>query len=127
METNLCSLALIITTATIICHTNFVQVQPKAVEMVPGYGVFLTQRQLDAALDGAKDSPTRLMRNLIGTFFTPEVLGVSSVYGTGRHVALDRDVVDTCIRKYTHIFFYYCYYNFNYIHRFCARKISTLF
>ena len=77
------------------------QVQPQAVEMVPGYGVFLTQRQLDAALDGAKDSPTRLMRNLVGTFFTPEVLAVSSVYGTGRHAraALDRDIIDTCIRK----------------------------
>ena len=74
--------------------------QPKAIELVPGYGVFLTQRQLDAAIDGAYDTPTRLMRNLIGTFFTPEVLAVSSALGTRDNVGLDRDILDACIRKY---------------------------
>ena len=106
------------------------QVQPQAIEMVPGYGVFLTQRQLDAALDGAKESPTRLMRNLVGTFFTPEVLAVSSVYGTGKHAALDRDIIDTCIRKYNNLYttwllITYVLYNYD-IHRFCANKIRTL-
>ena len=83
--------------------------QPKAIELVPGYGVFLTQRQLDAAIDGANDTPTRLMRNLIGTFFTPEVLAVSSALGTRVHVGLDRDILDACIRKYTCACKIYCY------------------
>lgn len=72
--------------------------QPKAIKLVPGDGVF---RQLDAAIDGANDNPTRLMRNLIGTFFTPEVLAMSSSLGTEVHVGLDQDIVDACVRKYT--------------------------
>ena len=56
------------------------------------------KRQLDAALDGAKDSPTRLMRNLIGTFLLQMFnLAVSSVYGTGRLVALDSHILHICI------------------------------
>ena len=30
------------------------QVQPKTIELVPGYGVYLTQKQLDVALDGSR-------------------------------------------------------------------------
>ena len=75
------------------------QVEPKAVELVEGYGIYLTRRQLDAAVDGAKNSPTRLVRNLMSVFFTPEILATSSAFGTRVHRALDKDIVETCIRK----------------------------
>jgi len=58
----------------------------------------LTQRQLDAAIDASKDSPSRLIRNLMSIFFKPDVLAVSSARGTRKHGALDRDIVDACIR-----------------------------
>ncbi|CAI8039426.1 hypothetical protein GBAR_LOCUS21932, partial [Geodia barretti] len=78
------------------------KVQPKAIELVPGYGVFLTQKQLDMAVDGAKNSPTRLIRNLMNVFFTPETLATSSACGTRKHKALDGDIVQACIRKCIH-------------------------
>ena len=40
---------------------------------IPGYGVYLAQKQLDAAIHGSEGSATRLMRCLIGVIFTPEV------------------------------------------------------
>lgn len=64
----------------------------------------MTQRQLDAAIDGANDTPTGLMRNLTGTF-----LAVSSALGTRVHVGLDRDILDARIRKYTCACEIYCY------------------
>ena len=62
--------------------------QDKQIELVRGCGVFLTQRQLDAAVSGAGGSPTYLMRNLIGTFFTPEILTYSHNYNLTIHNAL---------------------------------------
>ena len=64
-----------------------------------GYGVFLTQKQLDAALDSSKGSPTKLIRCLVGVFFTAEVLATSSACGTRKHAALDSDIIQACIRK----------------------------
>ena len=61
---------------------HVLQVEPKAVELVEGYVIYLTQRQLDAAIDAAKNNPTRLVRNLMGVFFTHEVLATSSAFGT---------------------------------------------
>jgi len=75
----------------------------KPVELVQGYGVYLTQKQIDAALDGSKNNPTKLIRNLIGAFFKPEVLAASSACGTRKHKALDADVLQACIRKSTKI------------------------
>jgi hypothetical protein len=73
------------------------KVQPKSIELVPGYGVFLTQKQLDMAIDGAKNSPTRLIRNLMSVFFSPQTLATSSACGTRKHKALDSDIVQACI------------------------------
>ena len=70
--------------------------QEKKIELVEGYGVHLTQRQLDGAVSGAK-SNTHLMRNLLGVFFTKEVLATSSALGTRRHKALDKQILDACI------------------------------
>ena len=54
-------------------------------ELVRGYGVFLMQRQLDAAVVASKESPTRLIRNLMSAFFAPDVLAVSSACSTRKH------------------------------------------
>jgi len=67
---------------------------------VEGYGVYLTQRQLDQALDQSGNVHTKLVRNLMNVFFQPDVLASSSVYGTRKHPALDRDIVSACIHEY---------------------------
>ena len=45
------------------------------------------QQQLDSAVSRARKSATHLMRNLLATFFTPEILAESSALGTGAHHA----------------------------------------
>ena len=85
----------------IMCILHSIQVDPKPIELVPGYGVYLTQKQLDAAVGNSNNSPTRLIRSLMSTFFTPDVLASSSACGTRRHKALDSDIVQACIRKFS--------------------------
>ena len=75
------------------------QIKPKCIELVEGYGVVLTQRQLDAAVDSSKGSATRLIRNLMSVFFSPETLAVSSAYGNRGNPALDADIIQACIRR----------------------------
>ena len=77
----------------------FLQTKVRRIELVPGYGVLLTQKQLDAAINASRGNATRLIRNLTGIFFPPEVLAVSSAMGTRKHQGLDNDVVEACIRK----------------------------
>ena len=43
------------------------------------------QQQLDPAVSRARKSATHLMRNLLATFFTPEILAETSALGTGAH------------------------------------------
>lgn len=69
------------------------------VELVPGYGVVLSQRQLDEAIDSSAGSPTRLIRNLMSSFFTKEVLAASSALGGRTNKALDKDIVSACLSK----------------------------
>ena len=47
------------------------------------------------------NAPTasRLIRNLIGVFFTPQTLAVSSACGNRVNPRLDQDIVETCICK----------------------------
>lgn len=70
------------------------------IELVPGYGVLLSRRQLDECVDGAGASPTRLMRNLLSVFFSPELLAKSSAMGTRLHPGLDKDILSACISEY---------------------------
>ena len=77
-----------------------IQVDPKPIELVPGYGIYLTQKQLDAAIGNSNNSPSRLIRSLMSTFFTPDVLATSSACGTRKHKALDGDIVQACICKF---------------------------
>ena len=69
------------------------------VELVPGYGVLLSQRQLDEALDNSAGSPTRLVRNLVSSFFTKEVLASSSALGGRVNKALDQDILAACLSE----------------------------
>ena len=69
-------------------------------ELVAGNGVYLTRRQLDECVDGAGSSSTRLMRNLLNVFFTPDQLAKSSAMGTRVHKGLDQDILSACISEY---------------------------
>ena len=53
------------------------------VEVVNGYGVYLSKRQLNEAEDTARGSPTRLIRSLMAVFFSRDELASSSAYGHG--------------------------------------------
>ena len=75
------------------------QTLPSMVELVPGYGVVLSQRQIDEAIDNSNNSPTRLIRHLISAFFTKEVLATSSALGGRKNNALDKDIVAACLSE----------------------------
>ena len=73
--------------------------EPTKLELVPGYGVMITQRQLDEAIGESNGSPTRLIRNLMSVFFTREELAHSSCYGSRFNAALDKDIIMACISE----------------------------
>ena len=75
------------------------QTSPCLVELVKGYGVKCTQRQLDEVEANSNGSATRMIRNFMGTFFTEEVLGRSSCYGNKKNEKLDQDIIAACISK----------------------------
>lgn len=67
--------------------------------MVPGYGVFITQKQLDEAIANSTTA-TKLIRNLISVYFEPRVLAASSALGSRLNPALKKEILDACFRKY---------------------------
>jgi len=80
------------------------QVEQKVVELVPGYGVTLTQRGVTLTqrqvISSSGSSPTRMIRLLMSAFFDEDVLATSSCFGSGfSHSKLDEDVIAACIRK----------------------------
>ncbi|XP_065891942.1 uncharacterized protein [Dysidea avara] len=89
-----------------------VKMKSAMVELVKGYGVMLTRRQLDEVCAASTAGPTKMMRALLSVFFKEEVLACSSCYGTTKAGAnnkgnqpLDGDIVAACIKfvqdKYT--------------------------
>ena len=70
--------------------------QPKTIELVEGYGVYLTQRQLDEAVFQGCNSPTRILRNMLMVFFIPSVMGGASCLGTRKFPALNPDIIGAC-------------------------------
>lgn len=78
---------------------DFFFFQPKTVQLVEGYGVYIVKRQLDEAIARSCDIPTRLLRNLLMVFFTPTVLGQSSCFGTRKFSALNADIIGAIFRK----------------------------
>lgn len=75
--------------------------KPAIVELVDGYGVTLTKRQLDEALDSSRNMPTRLIRNLLAVFFPKDILAQSSAYGSRNNQALDPDILAACLSRFT--------------------------
>ena len=71
---------------------------PPKIELVDGYGVYITRRALDDAVDSCRSSATRLIRNLISIFFSNHVLSKSNACGKGRnnYTALDQDILAAC-------------------------------
>jgi len=49
------------------------------------------------------------MRNLLATFFTPDILSKSSALGKGKHPALDPDILGACISKFTIVIPYHIF------------------
>ena len=75
------------------------QAKPTMVELVPGYGVNISRRQIDEVESCCDKSPTKLMRKLMSVFFNEEVLAQSSCYGSRDNKKLDEDIVAACISK----------------------------
>ena len=58
------------------------QTNPSLIELVKGYGVKCTQRQLDEVESNSSGSATKMIRNFMDAFFTEKELGQSSCYGS---------------------------------------------
>ena len=111
--------------------------QPQQVELVEGYGVYLTKWQLDEAVDQSCNSASRLMRTLLMVFFTPPVLASSRCLGTRKFPAPNEDITGACFSKYCvktnqdilHVRAHRCMcyaqiYMYTFICRICAIKTS---
>ena len=75
------------------------QTNPSLIELVKGYGVKCTQRQLDEVEANSSGSATKMIRNFMDTFFTEKELGQSSCYGNRNNQKLDGDITAACISK----------------------------
>ena len=61
--------------------------------------MFITRRQLDEVLSASAGRPTKLFRLLLSVFFQPSVLATSSALGSKKNNALDKEILEACIRK----------------------------
>ena len=75
------------------------------VELVDGYGIYITKKQLDQVTLESGESATKMIRNLLTVYFTPTVLAKSSCMGKRENGALDSDIVDACISKRNFYFY----------------------
>ena len=75
------------------------QTSPSLIELVKGYGVKCTQRQLDEVEANSSRSVAKMIRNFMDTFFAEEKLRRSSCYGNRSNGSLDRGVTTACISK----------------------------
>ena len=69
------------------------------VEVIPGYGVKCTQRQINEVEASCSGSPTKMIRKFMSVFFSEDVLAKSSCYGSRGKDQLDGDIVAACISK----------------------------
>ena len=74
------------------------QLQEK-VELVEGYNVFISPRQLDEVVASGGGRPTRLIRGLLTAFFDNNTLASSSALGSRIYPAIDPNIRDACISK----------------------------
>ncbi|XP_065893631.1 uncharacterized protein [Dysidea avara] len=76
-----------------------VKFEPKVVELVPGYGITCTQRQIDEVNSNGSSSPMKMLRLLMAVFFSEEAMANSSCYGSGNtDQKLDDDIIAACIK-----------------------------
>ena len=69
------------------------------IELHPGYGVFLTKRQLEESVSNAGKSAMKLIRNIISVFYSREEMAKLSACGNRKHPGLDKDILAAAIRK----------------------------
>ena len=69
------------------------------IELVDGYGINITSRQLDKVESCTDGSPTKMVQKLMSVFFNEEVLAQSNCYGSRENKQLDEDIVATSISK----------------------------
>lgn len=64
-------------------------------------GVFLRADKISMAIEKSKDSPTRLLRILMGMFFSPETMARSTAKGSDRRGldTLDQTVMESIYSK----------------------------
>jgi len=74
------------------------QLQEK-VELVPGYNVYISPRQLDEVVSASGGRPTRLMRALLTAFFNNKTLASSCALGSRERPAINPNIRDACISK----------------------------
>ena len=67
--------------------------------LLPGYGVMISQPQLDELMDCSGGSPTKMIRNLMMVYFKPSTLAQSSCFGSRKYPALDKFVISACLSK----------------------------
>ena len=70
------------------------------IELCEGYGIFVTKRALDDAVDSSRNSSTRLIQNLMNIFFSEDDLSISNACGGGnKPTGLDPDILAAYYRK----------------------------
>ena len=58
---------------------------------------------MDEAVDMSGSSPTKLIRNILMVFFSPQTLANSSAFGTRKFQALDKPILRACLSKYPYM------------------------
>ena len=61
--------------------------------------MYITAAQLDESLDISGNSPTKLIRNLLMVYFSPQVLANSSAFGNRKFPALDKGILAACLSE----------------------------
>ena len=83
----------------LFCVFTCIYLEANEVEIVSGYGVYISSKQLDM-IKSNSNSATKLLRNLLTAFFTPQTLATSSALGSRKNQALDKNILDALFRKY---------------------------
>ena len=82
------------------------------VQLVDGGGVFCTKLQLDEAIASAS-TPTKLARNLLNIFYSPEELAMSTACGKRcKFKAIDKNILSAIVCKFCVAILYLIMYVF---------------
>ena len=78
---------------------TFIYILRRKFELVRGYNVYITPRQLDEAVASSGGRPTKLIRALLMVYFDNNTLASSSALGSRDRPAIDPNIRDACISK----------------------------